>query len=70
VPNKVEHGADEGRLGDAVKRVIMEFAVVLRFAEVWGKMLDDSSTQTLAEKDDIIQGVLLYNYAGPVRFRQ
>lgn len=62
--NKVDYGADEGRSGDAVKRVIMEFAVVLGFAEVGGEMLDDGSRQTLAEKDDIIKGVLLYNCAG------
>jgi hypothetical protein len=50
VSNKAEHGADEGRPGDAVKRVIIKFAVALGFAEVGGEMLDDSSTQTLAEK--------------------
>ncbi len=46
--NEVEHGADEGRSGDAVKCVIMEFAVVLSFAEVGGEMLDDGSRQTFA----------------------
>lgn len=62
--NEVEHGADEGRPGDAVKRVIMEFAVVLGFAEFGGKMLDDGSRQTLGERDDMIKGGLLYNCAG------
>jgi len=56
VSNEVEHGADEGRSGDAVKCVIMEFAVVLSFAEVGGEMLDDGSRQTLAEQDDMIKG--------------
>ncbi len=62
--NKVNHGADERRPGDAVKGVIMEFAVVLGFTEVGGKMLDHSSTQKLAGKGDIFEGVLLYNCAG------
>ena len=44
--NKVEHGADEGRPGDAVKHVVMELAVVLGFAELGGEMLDDGSRQT------------------------
>ncbi len=52
--NEVEHGADEGRPGDAVKCVIMEFAVVLGFAEGGGEMFDDGSRQKLAENDDII----------------
>jgi hypothetical protein len=64
VSDKFEHGADEGRPGDAVKPIIMEFPVVLGFAEVGGEMFDDGSRQTLTEKDGLIKEVLPYNCAG------
>jgi hypothetical protein len=62
--NKVEHAADVGRPGDTVKRIIMEFTIVLGFVQTGREVLDDGSTENLAEKKDKIKVVWLYSCAG------
>lgn len=41
--NKIEHGADERGFCNAIKTVVVKFAFILGLAEVFRKVLDDSS---------------------------
>jgi hypothetical protein len=51
--NEIKHKANEGRFCDAVKGVVVKFALIVGFAKVVGEMLNYSSAkQNVASRVD------------------